>query len=992
MSSFKRWLGSLCLMLVFAALSMSCQVLFGDFKVGEPARTDNAQGGSGGTDSASGGANSGNTGSGKIRVTPTTDLYTSDNGAQAKFYVSLSQKPTAHVIIPILSLSTKDGSVSPEQLEFTPDNWNAAQTVTVTGMHDDATTSQLYYVMVGPAQSTDLFFNDEVVMVPIINTDNDSAGIFVTPTAGLTTTESGRQATFTVVLNKKPTSDVVIDLKSSDEKIGTVAPSSLTFTTENWGAPQLVTVTGKDDDVVGDDRPYWITVGPVMSDDKAFAMLQSQTVSVTNLDDDKAGVRVTLVSGVDPTDPTRLRTSETGDTASFQVVLNKPPTKDVVITVGTMSAEGTVSPTSLVFTPLSWDGAQTVNVVGQDDTVVDGNQPYQIILGPVMSEDETYGTLMTADLPVVNVINIDNDQANVAVTLLTSVDPNNPSQLLTTEGGTKATFSVALSSKPKSPVQFSVTSLNTDEGTVSPGELEFTTDNWNKAQTVTVTGVDDPYKDGTILYTVRLTAPTTDDPAYQKLPLTDVKVVNQDDDRAGFTPAMLLTGIDAATKQLVTSESGTTASFSISLTSKPKDDVKVPVASGDTTEGKVSPTVLTFTGANYDKPQTVTVTGLPDSMVDGDQAYTVNLGPTDSKDPSYVGLTQMVKVTNKNIDNAYIEVSPNTQSGTTSEKGTSVTFSLNLHTQPSDNVTVTLVSSDTNEGKVSPGTLLFSTSNWKTPQTVTVTGVDDAICDRDKSYNIAVKGTNTTDPDYKYASTQLSLVNTDDDVASLKVVAAANLQTTEIGGAVTFTVALTSQPTANVSVAVTSSLVTEGTVSPATLTFTSNNWATTQTVTVTGVDDFVVDGNKPYTVSLKTSGSDAKYTALPASTVSVVNKDNDMPDIVVTPTTCATTPGTTATFSVVLKSQPLGPVTIALSSDTETEGKVSPAMLSFTPTTWNKSQMVTVTGQDDLTMGMMTPYKIVTAPAVSAMDSMYNGLNAADVACINTTPAPPAGP
>ena len=42
------------------------------------------------------------------------------------------------------------------------------------------------------------------------NTDNDAAGITVTPTSGLTTTEAGGTATFTVVLNTQPTADVTI--------------------------------------------------------------------------------------------------------------------------------------------------------------------------------------------------------------------------------------------------------------------------------------------------------------------------------------------------------------------------------------------------------------------------------------------------------------------------------------------------------------------------------------------------------------------------------------------------------------------------------------------------------------------------------------------------------------------------------------------------------------------------------------------------------------
>ena len=58
--------------------------------------------------------------------------------------------------------------------------------------------------------------------VAVTNTDNDIAGITVTPTAGLTTTEAGGTATFTVVLNTQPTADVTIALSSSDTTEGTV--------------------------------------------------------------------------------------------------------------------------------------------------------------------------------------------------------------------------------------------------------------------------------------------------------------------------------------------------------------------------------------------------------------------------------------------------------------------------------------------------------------------------------------------------------------------------------------------------------------------------------------------------------------------------------------------------------------------------------------------------------------------------------------------------
>jgi hypothetical protein len=60
----------------------------------------------------------------------------------------------------------------------------------------------------------------------------------------------------------------------------------------------------------------------------------------------------------------------------------------------------------------------------------------------------------------------------------------------------------------------------------------------------------------------------------------------------------------------------------------------------------------------------------------------------------------------------------------------------------------------------------------------------------------------------------------------------AGLETTEEGGAATFTVVLKSQPTAAVVIPIASSDPTEGAASPAAIAFTAANWSVPQTVTV----------------------------------------------------------------------------------------------------------------------------------------------------------------
>lgn len=109
--------------------------------------------------------------------------------------------------------------------------------------------------------------------------------------------------------------------------------------------------------------------------------------------------------------------------------------------------------------------------------------------------------------------------------------------------------------------------------------------------------------------------------------------------------------------------------------------------------------------------------------------------------------------------------------------------------------------------------------------------------------------------------------------------------TTEAGGTATFTVTLTGEPTADVILGLTSSDTTEGTVSPSSLTFTGGsggNWATPQTVTVTGVNDALNDGAITYSiVTAALSSADSRFSGINPRNVTVINDDNDTPADVV---------------------------------------------------------------------------------------------------------------
>jgi hypothetical protein len=950
---FAFWLAFLFLLSTLSG----CTKILGDFKVG--------------TDDSGSGQPQGDGGvqAGPIVVDPASGLYTSEMGGKATFTIVCRVKPTANVSVALSSSNTKEGTVSPTMVTFTPANYNAPQTVTVTGVDDTLPDgNQAYKIITAPAVSTDPTYNGfDPWDVSLINIDNETAGITVTPTAGLVTNESGQEATFTVVLNSKPTANVVVPIASSNVHEGTVDPATLTFTPANWSAPQIVTVTGVDDAIADGAQAYTVTVGPATSTDPSYSGVKGQSVDVTNEDNDVPGFTLNPTSG--------LMTSEDGLMTTFTIVLNLKPTANVTIALTSSNTnEGTVSPAMLTFTPLNWNAPQIVTVTGVDDSAADGNQIYTIVTAPAKSDDPGYNNL---DPPDIQVINIDNDSPGITAKPQTG--------LMTRENGTSATFTLVLNSKPSGIVVLNLTSSAPSEGTVSPIKVTFTTANWMAPQTITLTGVDDAVQDGNQPYTIHVTPDTTAtaDPAYAMLTGVDVSATNVDDDTAGIivTPTMGLT----------TSEKGTTATFTVVLTSKPTANVVIGLTSSNTAEGTVSPASLTFTPANYNAPQTVTVKGVDDKVADGAQPYKIVTAAAVSMDPNYSGMNPPdVSLTNTDDDSAGITITPTTSVTmplTTTEGGGQATFTVVLNSQPKANVSMGFSSSRPSEGTVSPTSITFTPANWNAPQTITITGVDDLVADGNQPYTIVTAPATSMDMAYNGMDTlDVQVTNVDDDTAGITVRPTTGLTTTEAGGQATFTVVLNSLPTGNVTITLTSSKTTEGTVSPASLTFTPANGKSPQTVTITGVDDAIADGNQPYTIVTGAAAStDPKYNGINPPDVSVTNTDNDSAGITVTPTSglVTTEAGGQATFTIVLNSQPTANVTIGLTSSNTREGTVSPASVTFTAANYKSPQTVTVTGVDDAVQDGNQPYKIVTAQATSN-DPNYSVIDPPDVDVTNT--------
>ena len=208
---------------------------------------------------------------------------------------------------------------------------------------------------------------------------------------------------------------------------------------------------------------------------------------------------------------------------------------------------------------------------------------------------------------------------------------NPASGLVTTEGGGTASFTVVLNTQPTANVTIASVEQRHDRGDGESREpdlhdrgLEHRADGdaspgWTtRSRTATSPTRSSP------------ASATSGDPGYNGLDPADVSVTNTDDEPPPGITVSPVTG-------LVTTEAGGTATFTVVLNTQPTANVTIGLSSSDTTEGTVSPATLTFTTANWNTAQTVTVTGVNDAFADGNQLYSIVTAPPAAAMPATTG-------------------------------------------------------------------------------------------------------------------------------------------------------------------------------------------------------------------------------------------------------------------------------------------------------------------------------------------------------------------
>jgi hypothetical protein len=199
-------------------------------------------------------------------------------------------------------------------------------------------------------------------------------------------------------------------------------------------------------------------------------------------------------------------------------------------------------------------------------------------------------------------------------------------------------------------------------------------------------------------------------------------------------------------------------------------------------------------------------------------------------------------------------------------------FAVKLATQPTATVTIHFSTSDTSQCTV-PAAVNLDASTWQDGAEITVSAVDDAVADGAQLCMIHTSVT-SSDPSYNEIPVRdIAVMVHDDDVAGF-MVNPSNLMISEPAGTGVFTITLTSQPMAAVTVHLAQNDLGRCST-PATAEIDSNTWQIGVPVFVLAVDDDLASGDQTCTIALTTTSADPLYDGLTAGPVVVTVQDDD---------------------------------------------------------------------------------------------------------------------
>ena len=590
--------------------------------------------------------------------------------------------------------------------------------------------------------------------------ENDKAIILV-PTAQ--SVGEGSTATYTVKLSVLPTADVTVTIAAgtgdsditvtdTDDSQSGNQTGTIVFTTSTWNTARTVTLSAAEDntDIVHGVRS--ITHSATSTD----AGYNNTTATLTATEADNDTGTVVLRNAADSADITGIFVPENGNT-TYKVKLSHKPRGNVTVRLTYQSggdSDITYNKSSLYFNATNWSTAQTVTLRARDDN------DQAVGTRTIIHTSSGGGYSATANLAASEAEN------DYAIILSPAAGVSVP------EGGTN-TYTVKLSVLPTAAVTVTLGIIAGGDSDISasPGTLNFTTQNWNTAQTVTVTAAEDDADLTNGSVTIRHSGSGG---GYDNV-TASLTATEADNDSDGAVLLRNFADTAAITTQDV--REGSTARYKVKLDKEPRGNVTVTISAGagDDDLTVVSSRTLTFTPNNWNTAKTVTLRAAQDNgMAFG--ARTITHTPSGANN----GYASASSLTARELDDdVMIEIIDDGGNDTTAlnvMEGGSATYKVKLSTMPLGDVTVALTAVG-GDGDItfSPASLTFTTSTYGTGQTVTVS----AAADSDTSNGSKTIRHNASGGGYDYAA-MATLGVREQDGPTLSLTATARTVTTTI--------------------------------------------------------------------------------------------------------------------------------------------------------------------------------------------------------------------
>jgi hypothetical protein len=926
-------------------------------------------------------------------------------GAADTYTIQLNSEPTATVTISITSSDPAQVSLSSTSVAIEPADWNAPVTITATSTGNDVhVDSPTAYTITHAVSSSDTSYEgteilpDAVVSVSVYN-DDEAAIIF--STSSLSITEAGASVTYTVVLASEPAADVTIGAAATggNAALLQVTPTSVVFNSTDWSVAQQFTVSAVDDELFTNVVTS-VPIGHTVSSTDTFystlpasGFVPAQTLSTLVYDDDAPAVIITVPTSTEG----KPKVIEGGSSYSYNIKLGSKPssgTVSVSITVGD-PALVQISPSSVSFDTSDWNIDQpiTVQAVVSDVAHTD---PTDVSLthAATATADAHYNGLTASAYSPSNAISVaryDAESANIVLSRTRgSVQEGAASPL---------EYTAVLTSEPTFEVVITPT-VTTGNGLVqvTPTSITIQPADWATPVTFQVAAVDDDVRTAFSSAVVITHTSTSTDTDYASasndnllVPSQVLSITRYDNDEVG---------VQFTTNKLSISEGSAGRTYSFELMSEPLDDVVVTLTLANDNIGTlvVSPSSVTVIPANWNIPNVVTVS-MPDDDTRVGTESTAEIVHTAAStgDAGYDGLAATMffpsdTVVVTAIDNDMHGVLVSKVAISVGEGGATATYTIQLLSKPSNAVTITVASSRSDLVSISPSTYVFDDTDWNVAQVASVAAVDDTLYSGTTVTTLTHTSASTDTRYDALASTdfvpvdQISVTRYDDDSVGI-VISTGAVSLTEGGTSVTYDVVLTTEPTADVVVAVVSSDSSLVAANPTSLTFQVGNWNIAQAVTLNSPDDQLDSGAVTAMTVLHTASSagDSAYNNLasnkfsPSNSVSVRRYDNDVKVIILSTGQLFAEEGNSATYTVVLGSSPESSdtVTVTVSEVGGTSGLVviNPTVLTYNASNWSDTQTVTVSSVQDST-DLGAEYQVTLSHAATSTDSAFDGSSA----------------